>query len=130
MVSRSWTSSLRLIVSKLPIYLQDRSARYADALIHKERVAVTFDRLVKFLEWEIRIKLNPLFGKAAIADHTKKTDKSKGAASQAKKSIMSAATITKPDKVVVSSSQSLCTFFLIPSFFRWLQTIPENHTQG
>ena len=110
-------SSLRLIVSKLPIYLQDRWARCADAIIHQERVAVTFDRLVTFLEREIRIKLNPLFGKAAIADHTKKTDKSKGAASQAKKSIMSAATITKPDKVVVSSSQSLCTFCEFPHSF-------------
>ena len=110
-------SSLRLIVIKLPIYLQDRWARCVDAIIHQERVAVTFDRLVTFLEREIRIKLNPLFGKAAIADHTKKTDKSKGAASQAKKSIMSAATITKPDKVVVSSSQSLCTFCGFPHSF-------------
>ena len=110
-------SSLRLIVSKLPIYLQDRWARCADAIIHQERGTVTFDRLVTFLEREIRIKLNPLFGKAAIADHTKKTDKSKGAASQAKKSIMSAATITKLDKVVVSSSQSLCTFCEFPHSF-------------
>ena len=62
-------SNLRLVVSKLPGYLQDRWLREADRLI-QEGSPVRLSSLVSFLTAEVRVKRNPLFGPRAIgSDH-------------------------------------------------------------
>ena len=66
-------SSLKLVTSKLPSFLQDRCSHAADGILHQEGGSVTFSRLGAFLDHENRIKLNPVFGKTSIsvshADH-------------------------------------------------------------
>ena len=59
-------TSLWLIVSKLSVILQDRWARVADKILYQQGESVTFGKLVEFLACENRIRLNPLFGKAAV----------------------------------------------------------------
>lgn len=54
-------STLRLIVSKVPTYLQDRWLREADRLTQEGR-AIHFADLVEFLTAEVRVKKSPLFG--------------------------------------------------------------------
>ena len=54
-------STLRLIVSKVPPYLQDRWLREADRLGQDRRTA-RFSDLVEFLAAEVRVKKNPFFG--------------------------------------------------------------------
>ena len=54
-----YPTSLRLIVSKLPIFLQDRWARVADKILYQQGQSITFGKLVEFLEYENRIRLNP-----------------------------------------------------------------------
>ena len=61
-----YPTSLRLIVSKLPVFLQDRWARVADKILYQQGQSVTFGKLVEFLEYENRIRLNPWFGKAVV----------------------------------------------------------------
>ena len=54
-------SNLRLVVSKLPSYLQDRWMREADRLIQGGG-AILFSNLVGFLSAEVRVRRSPLFG--------------------------------------------------------------------
>ena len=75
-----YPTSLRLIVSKLPMFLQDRWARVADKILYQQGQSVTFGKLVEFLEYENRIRLNPLFGKAVV-----NISECKGSASLGKK---------------------------------------------
>ena len=100
-----YPTSLRLIVSKLPGFLQERWARAADSILHDSRGVLTFGRLVTFLERETRIKRNPVFGKTVVSSDVK-------SASQKKKSI-SAATVSKPSTTtssgVTAASQNVTT---------------------
>ena len=54
-------STLRLIVLKLPGYLQDRWLRAADKM-SEDGKRVTFSDLVSFISAEVRVKRSPLFG--------------------------------------------------------------------
>ena len=109
-----YPTSLRLIVSKLPGYLQDRWAR-----VYHEGNLVTFNKLVEFLESENRIGLNPVFGKAALSC----TDRDKGGASNQNRKVTSAGTVAKmmsdktPAPHSVSVSESLCMFCELPHSF-------------
>ena len=98
-----YPTSLRLIVSKLPGFLQERWARTADSILHDSRGVLTFGKLVTFLERETRIKRNPVFGKTVVSSDVK-------SASQKKKSI-SAATVSKPSTTtnsgVTAASQNV-----------------------
>ena len=100
-----YPTSLRLIVSKLPGFLQERWARTADSILHDSRGVLTFGGLVTFLERETRIKRNPVFGKTVVSSDVK-------SASQKKKSI-SAATVSKPSTTtssgVTAASQNVTT---------------------
>ena len=100
-----YPTSLRLIVSKLPGFLQERWARTADRILHDSRGVLTFGKLVTFLERETRIKRNPTFGKTVVSSDVK-------SASQKKKSI-SAATVSKPSTTtssgVIAASQNVTT---------------------
>ena len=100
-----YPTSLRLIVSKLPGFLQERWARTADSILHDSRGVLTFGKLVTFLERETRIKRNPVFGKTVVSSDVK-------SASQKKKSI-SAATVSKPSTTtnsgVTAASQNVTT---------------------
>ena len=75
-----YPTSLRLIVSKLPMFLQDRWARVADKILYQQGQSITFGKLVEFLEYENRIRLSPLFGKAVV-----NISECKGSASSGKK---------------------------------------------
>ena len=114
-----YPTSLRLIVSKLPGYLQDRWARVADKTLYHEGNLVTFNKLVEFLESENRIRLNPVFGKAALSS----TDRNKGGASNQNRKVTSAGTVAKttsdktPAPHSVSMSESLCMFCELPHSF-------------
>ena len=114
-----YPTSLRLIVSKLPGYLQDRWARVADKTLYHEGNLVTFNKLVEFLESENRIRLNPVFGKAALSS----TDRNKGGASNQNRKVTSAGTVAKttsdktPAPHSVSISESLCMFCELPHSF-------------
>ena len=100
-----YPTSLCLIVSKLPGFLQERWARTADSILHDSRGVLTFGKLVTFLERETRIKRNPVFGKTVVGSDVK-------SASQKKKSI-SAATVSKPSTTtssgVTAASQNVTT---------------------
>ena len=115
----NYPTSLRLIVSKLPGYLQDRWARVADKILYHEGNFVTFNKLVEFLESENRIRLNPVFGKAALSS----TDRNKGGASNQNRKVTSAGTVAKttsdktPAPRAVSVSESLCMFCELPHSF-------------
>ena len=54
-------STMRLIISKVPSYLQDRWLREADRITQEGRT-VRFTDMVRFLTIEIRVKRSPLFG--------------------------------------------------------------------
>ena len=99
-----YPTSLRLIVSKLPDFLQERWARTADSILHDSCGVLTFGKLVTFLERETRIKRNPVFGKTVVSSDVK-------SASQKEKSI-SAATVSKPSTTtssdVTAASQNVC----------------------
>ena len=45
-----YPTSLKHLVGKLPVYLQEWWAREADNIMHQEGVSVTFRRLVSFIE--------------------------------------------------------------------------------
>ena len=60
-----YPSSLQLVVSKLPIYLQDKWSRVADRILHEEHTSLSLTRVVEFMEHESRIALNPMFGRSA-----------------------------------------------------------------
>ena len=106
-----YPTSLRLIVSKLPVFLQDRWACVADKILYQQGQSITFGKLVKFLEYENRIRLNPWFGKAVvnISEH-------KGSASSGKKKSISAAAVAAPSEKktpalpVPSTTESPCLF--------------------
>ena len=106
-----YPTSLRLIVSKLPMLLQDRWARVADKILYQQGQSITFGKLVEFLEYENRIRLNPWFGKSAvnISEH-------KGSASWGKKKSISAAAVAAPSEKrtpalpVPSTTESPCLF--------------------
>ena len=114
-----YPTSLRLIVSKLPGYLQDRWARVADKILYHEGNLVTFNKLVEFLESENRIRLNPVFGKAALSS----TDRNKGGASNQNRKVTSAGAVAKttsdktPAPHAVSVSEFLCMFCELPHSF-------------
>ena len=114
-----YPTSLRLIVSKLPGYLQDRWARVADKILYHEGNLVTFNKLVEFLESENRIRLNPVFGKAVSSS----PDRNKGGASNQNRKVTSARTVAKTtsDKTkathAVSVSEYLCMFCELPHSF-------------
>ena len=114
-----YPTSLRLIVSKLPGYLQDGWARVADKILYHEGNLVTFNKLVEFLESENRIRLNPVFGKAALSS----TNRNKGGASNQNRKVTSAGTVAKtmsdktPAHHAVSVSESLCMFCELPHSF-------------
>ncbi|XP_043211440.1 uncharacterized protein LOC122375923 [Amphibalanus amphitrite] len=55
-------STLRLIISKLPPYLQDRWLREVDRLGQTERRMARFSDVVGFLTAEVRVRKNPFFG--------------------------------------------------------------------
>ena len=100
-----YPTSLCLIVSKLPGFLEEHWARTADSILHDSRGVLTFGKLVTFLERETRIKRNPVFGKTVVSPDVK-------SASQKKKSI-SAATVSKPSMTtstgVTAASQNVTT---------------------
>ena len=123
-----YPTSLHLIVSKLPGFLQERWVRTADSNLHDSRGVLTFGKLVTFLERETRIKRNPVFGKTVVSSDVK-------SASQKKKST-SAATVSKPSTTtssgVTAASQNVTTlknvclfcgfshsFKVCRSFVRW-----------
>ncbi|XP_043238689.1 uncharacterized protein LOC122390096 [Amphibalanus amphitrite] len=54
-------STLRLIASKLPVYLQDRWLREADRLSESGK-RITFSDMVSFVAAEVRVRRSPLFG--------------------------------------------------------------------
>ena len=91
----------------------------ADKILYHEGNLVTFNKLVKFLESENRIRLNPAFGKAALSS----TDRNKGGASNQNRKVISAGTVVKTtsDKTpvlhAVSVSESLCMFCELPHSF-------------
>ena len=104
-----YPSSLRLVVSKLPSYLQERWTRLADKILYLEGDVVTFSRLVSFLEDETRIKLNPVFGKAVLGSlsHTKgPAKKSTSVSSSGKKSTSVAAVVKQETSVSGPNSGS------------------------
>ena len=107
-----YPTSLRLIVSKLPGFLQERWARTADSILYDSRGVLTFGKLVTFLERETRIKRNPVFGKTVVSSDVK-------TASQ-KKSI-SAATVSKPSMTISSGvtavSQNVTTLKNVCLFY-------------
>ena len=107
-----YPTSLRLIVSKLPIYLQERWAREADNIMHQEGGSVTFRRMVAFMERENRIKLNPLFGKAVHPDRSKSvSDKQKGKSQSSKRATSFAAAVTTPNSSISTTAfQAPCLF--------------------
>ena len=114
-----YPTSLRLIVCKLPGYLQDRWSLVDDKILYHEGNLVTFNKLVEFLEPENRIRLNPVFGKAALIS----TDCSKGDASNLNRKVTSAGTVAKTTSVktpaphAVSVSESPCMFYGLPHAF-------------
>ena len=104
-----YPSSLRLVVSKLPSYLQERWTRLADKILYLEGDVATFSRLVSFLEDETRIKLNPVFGKAVLGSlsHTKgPAKKSTSVSSSGKKSTSVAAVVKQETSVSGPNSGS------------------------
>ena len=104
-----YPSSLRLVVSKLPSYLQERWTPLADKILYLEGDVVTFSRLVTFLEDETRIKLNPVFGKAVLGSlsHTKgPAKKSTSVSSSGKKSTSVAAVVKQETSVSGPNSGS------------------------
>ena len=60
-----YPSSLQLVVSKLPIYLQDKWSRMADRILHEEHTSLSLSRVVEFMEQESRVALNPMFGRSS-----------------------------------------------------------------
>ena len=106
-----YPTSLRLIVSKLPMFLQDRWARVADKILYQQGQSITFGKLVEFLEYENRIRLNPWFGKSAV-----NISERKGSASWGKKKSISAAAVAAPSEKktpalpVPSTTESPCLF--------------------
>ena len=62
--------NMQAIVRKLPFFLQDRWRRIADS-IENAGEHVSFGRFVEFLEVEVRIATNPVFGRKSI-DKNKK----------------------------------------------------------
>ena len=107
-----YPTSLRLIVSKLPVYLQERWAREADNIMRQEGGSVTFGRLVAFIQREYRIKMNPLFGKAVHPDRSKsQLDKKKGKSQSSKQATSFAAAVTTPKTFVSPTAfQAPCLF--------------------
>ena len=102
-----YPSSLRLVVSKLPSYLQERWTWLADKILYLEGDVATFSRLVSFLEDETRIKLNPVFGKTVLGSlsHTKgPAKKSTSVSSSGKKSTSVAAVVKQETSVSVPNS--------------------------
>ena len=91
----------------------------ADKILYHEGNLVTFNKLVEFLESENRIRLNPVFGKAALSS----TDRNKGGASNQNRKVTSAGTVAKttsdktPAPHSVSVSESLCMFCELPHSF-------------
>ena len=125
-----YPTSLRLIVSKLPGYLQDGWARVADKILYHEGNLVTFNKLVEFLESENRIRLNPVFGKAALSS----TNRNKGGASNQNRKVTSAGTVAKTMSDT-STSCSLCVgvsvyVLWVATFIHHLQEILQNTSQG
>ena len=55
--------TMRKILEKLPLHIQDRWRRLADDVSEHERRIVAFKDLVDFVEREARIVTNPLFGR-------------------------------------------------------------------
>ena len=88
-----YPTSLQVIVSKLPVPLQDRWARTADSLIHQQGKHITFSSLVSFVERENRIAMNPLFGKSVRLGSE---NKGKSNSSTKKKTTTVSATTLKP----------------------------------
>ena len=58
--------TMRRILNKIPITIQDRSRRLADDIMHVKGREINFDDLVKFIEREARIMKNPYFGKQSF----------------------------------------------------------------
>ena len=70
-------STLRLILSKVPQYLQDRWLREADKLTEAGR-SIRFADLVGFLTAEVRVRRSPLFGVRPTADTVRQSETSTG----------------------------------------------------
>ena len=120
-----YPSSLKMVVSKLPDYLQVRWSRTADNLVHQETGTVTLAALVSFLERENRILLNPVFGKEAMtlksdrSKSTSRTERSKNASRTGKKSTSAAADVQPESGAPKSTSvQNRCIFCSFPHLFR------------
>ena len=120
-----YPSSLKMVVSKLPDYLQVRWSRTADNLVHQKTGTVTLGALVSFLERENRILLNPVFGKEAMtlkSDRSKSTsrsERSKNAPWTSKKSTSAAAVVQTESGAPKSTSvQNRCIFCSFPHPFR------------
>ena len=93
-----YPTSLQVIVSKLPVPLQDRWARTADSLIHQQGKHITFSSLVSFVERENRIAMNPLFGKSVRLESENKGKSS--STSVKKKATTVSVTTLKPAQEV------------------------------
>ena len=115
-----YPSSLRLVVSKLPSYLQERWTRLADKILYLEGDVVTFSRLVSFLEDETRIKLNPVFGSLSHTNGPAK--KSTSVSSSGKKSTSVAAVVKQETSVSGPNSGSPpCLFCSLQHLFERCQ---------
>ena len=66
--------TLREIIQKLPPPLRDRWRREADKLMEKESGTIRFRDLVSFLEREVRILKNPVFGLSKVSAVSGPTD--------------------------------------------------------
>ncbi|KAK4326945.1 hypothetical protein Pmani_002549 [Petrolisthes manimaculis] len=66
--------TMRKIIEKLPIFMQDRWRRIADNIAEKDYRSVTFGDLVDFVEKESRILSNPLFGRHLTGPQPRKTE--------------------------------------------------------
>ena len=105
-----YPTSLQLLISKVPVFLQDRWAHVGDKILYQQGESVTCGKLVEFLEYENRIRLNPLFGKPVV-----NISECKGSASLGKKKSISAAAVAAPlEKTpalpVPSTTESPCLF--------------------
>ena len=67
--------TLRKILEKLPLNMQDRWRRLADDVSEQKNRIVTFKDLVDFVEREARIVTNPLFGRHLFSSEGSQSDK-------------------------------------------------------
>ncbi|KAK3890499.1 hypothetical protein Pcinc_005579 [Petrolisthes cinctipes] len=66
--------TMRKIIEKLPVFMQDRWRRIADNIAEKDYRSVAFSDLVDFVEKESRILSNPLFGRHLTRPQPRKTE--------------------------------------------------------